>query len=229
MARLTLLTLLGAADVSEAARRWPRSTFLPGLGLSAGGEDAEDYEPLLHYLDEVLTFTGVRPGSDPVTGRVGITAEVVVAPHPAPPPLVLRQLPDIGFVLLDNAADAPARVFVTHGDTGVEAVVEGLPVEIQLPNGLLGPLRSEADELQGPSLVDVTQGGPFSPGAYDTYEVVLSELGSSRIRVHLRARFTEEREVVLEPAVPLSVGACRFSGGGCVAADTQNSRTVKQC
>lgn len=215
MARLTLFALLGAADLPEAARRWPRSTFLPGLGLSAGSDDAEDYEPLLQYLDDVLTFTNVRPGSDPGSGRVGITAEVVVAPHPTPPPLVLRQLPDFGFVLRDNPADAPARVFVTQADTGVEVVVEGLPVEIQLPHGLLGPLRSEAEELQGPGLVDVTQGGPFLEGAYDTYEVVLSELGASRIRVHLRVRFTEEREVVLEPAVPLSVGPCRFSGLPC--------------
>jgi len=211
--RLTLRTLLGATDVGTAARRWPRSVFLPGLGLVAGGDDVEDYVPLVGYLDEVLRFVAVRPGA--AADRVGLVAEVVIEEHPAPPPLVLRQLPDVGFVLLPNPSERPARLFVTQADTGVEVVVEGLPVEIRLPNGLLTPLRSEQDEASGPSLVDLPQGGPFEPGRYDSFEVVLSELGSSVLRVHLRVRLTEEREVTLEPAVPISIGPCRFSGLPC--------------
>ena len=145
----------------------------------------------------------------------GIAAEVVIAPHPNPQPLVLRQLPDIAFVLQPNIADKPARLFITQSDAGVELVVEGLPVEIILPNGLLMPLRSEADELAGPSLVDIHQGGPFEPGVYDTFEVVFRELTSSSLFVHVRVRLTEEGEVVVEPAVPISIGPCRFSGLPC--------------
>ena len=61
--RLSLLGLLGAADLDEAAGRWPRTTFLPGLGLSATIDDPADYLPLLSYLDTVLTFVNVRPGA----------------------------------------------------------------------------------------------------------------------------------------------------------------------
>lgn len=210
---LTLLTLIGAKSVSDAAERWPRDAFLPGLGLVAGGDDAANYEPLLSYLNSVLSFAAVRPGS--AADRVGMAAEVVIAPHPNPQPLVLRQLPDVAFVLQPNIADRPARLFATCSDGGVEVVVEGLPVEVILPNGLLMPLRSEAEEATGPSLTDVRQAGPFEPGVYDTFEVVLRELTSSSLFVHVRARLTEEGEVIVEPAVPISIGPCRFSGLPC--------------
>ncbi len=214
-APLTLLTLLGTGSIAEAAERWPRDVFLPDVGLVGGGEDVEDYVPLLVYLDKVLSFSAVRPGVGP--DRVGLVAEVVVT-HPVgppPEPLVLRQLPDIAFVLLDNAPGAPARLFVTQSDAGVEVVVEGLPVELQLPNGLLMPLRTQQEEDAGPAATDEVQGADFVAGTYDALQVFLSDLRESRIRVHLRIRFTEEREVVIEPAVPISVGACRFSGLPC--------------
>ena len=214
--KLTLLGVLGVTDVDEAATRWPRDTFLPGLGLSATFDDPEDYVLLLAYLDTVLEFVAARPGAaGDETGSVGLVAEVVIAPHPAPEPLVLRQLPDFGFVLQPNTATKPARLFVTQSDAGVEVVVEGLPVEIQLPNGLLGPLRSEQEELLGPALTDVKQAGPFQAGDYDTFEVELSEQGSSLLRVHVRVRLTVEGEVTIEPAVPISIGPCRFSGLPC--------------
>ncbi len=104
---------------------------------------------------------------------------------------------------------------MTQSDIGVEAIIEGLPVEISLPNGLLMPLRSEKDEEAGPSLTDVKQAGPFEPGVYDTYEVILRELTTSSIKTHLRIRFTEQRQIVIEPCVPISIGPCRFSGLPC--------------
>ncbi len=213
MPRLTLFDLLGSADVHAAARRWPRSAFLPGPGVSAGGEEASDYEPLLAYLNTVLSFHAVRPGA--AAARVGLHAEVVIEPHPQPEPFVLRTLPDLAFTLQPNSAASPARVFLTQADTGVELVVEALPVEILLPHGLIGPLRPEAEELQGPPLGDTRIGALFESGVLDSLEVRLSEVGPSAIRVHVRVRLTEEQEVVLEPAVPLSFGPCRFSGLPC--------------
>ena len=213
-APLTLFTLLGATTTAQAAENWPRRAFLPGLGQVAGGDDAEDYEPLLVYLDQVLSFSAVRPGAG--RDRVGLVAEVVITHGALPPqPLVLRQLPDIGFVLLDNAPGDPARIFVTKSDAGVEVVVEGLPAEIQLPNGLLMPLRSEQEEDAGPAAFDTVQGAEFVAGTYDALQIFLSDLSQSRIRVHLRVRLTEEGEMVVEPAVPISVGPCRFSGLPC--------------
>jgi hypothetical protein len=210
---LTLLELMGAGSLAEAAQKWPRTAFLPGLGLVAGGDEPPDYEGLIGYLDTVLRFRAVRPGSAP--DRVGLAAEITIDAHADPQPLVLRQLPDVAFVLQPNIPARPARVFVTQSDAGVEVVVEGLPVEIRLPNGLLMPLRSEADEEAGPSLEDIHQAGAFEAGVYDTYEVVLRELTETSVLVHLRARLTEEREVVVEPAVPIAVGPCRFSGLPC--------------
>ena len=68
----------------------------------------------------------------------------------------------------------------------------------------------------GPALTPVIQGeDPFLAGSYDSFAVVLDEQRSSLLRVHLRVRFTEEREVVIEPAVPISIGPCRFSGLPC--------------
>src|SRR5690242_15056121 len=111
---LTLFGLLGTTSLAEAAEKWPRDPFLPGLGLVAGGDGPSDYEPLLEYLNTVLSFAAVRPGS--AADRVGLTADVVIEPHPNPQALVLRQLPDIAFLLRPNTFDAPARIFVTQSD-----------------------------------------------------------------------------------------------------------------
>jgi len=210
---LTLFRLMGAADVAAAAQRWPRGAFLPGLGLSAGGEQPSDYEPLLAYLNTVLRFAALRPGA--AADRVGVAAELVILPHPNPPPLVLRQMPDFAFVLQPNIPARPARLFATRSDAGVEVVVEGLPVEVVLPNGLLTPLRDERAEAEGPALIDVVQAGPFEAGVYDTFAVVLRELTGSSLFMHLRVRLTEQGEVTVEPAVPVSIGPCRFSGLPC--------------
>ena len=65
---------------------------------------------------------------------MGLVADLVIDAHPNPAPLVLRQLPDIGFLLQANTlATRPARMFVTQSDAGVEVIIEGLPVEISLP------------------------------------------------------------------------------------------------
>jgi hypothetical protein len=214
--KLTLFALLGVADPAAAAERWPRATFLPGLGLSGNPDDVGDYEPLLNYLQSVLDFAAVRPGA--AADRVGLAAEVSIRPQPNPPPLVLRELPDFGFVLQPTEPAGPAeppRLFVTQSDAGVEVILEGLPVEITLPIGLLTPLRSEQEESQGAALAEVEQAGPFLAGVPDTFRVLLRELTGSSLFVHLRVRFTEEGEVVLEPAVPISIGRCRFSGLPC--------------
>ena len=54
--------------------------------------------------------------------------------------------------------------------------------------------------------------GPFRTDAYDSFEVVLREPLDSSIKVHVKVRLTEELDVVIEPAVPISFGPCRFTG-----------------
>ena len=171
---------------------------------------------MLVYLDKVLSFSAVRPGVGP--DRVGLVAEVVVT-HAVATSAAAGAAPAsrhrVRAARQRSGAD-PARLFVTQSDAGVEVVVEGLPVELQLPNGLLMPLRTQQEEDAGPAATDEIQAVPLRRrGPTTRSQVFLSDLRESRIRVHLRIRFTEEREVVIEPAVPISVGACRFSGLPC--------------
>jgi len=148
---LTLFGLLGATTAAEAAEKWPKLPFLPGLGVSAGGDDPSDYEPLLAYLNTVLSFAAVRPGSAP--DRVGLTAEVVIAPHPAPEPLVLRELPDLAFVLQPNIPDRPARLCAPQPaqdllgviQAGRERVLGREPV-VHRHHARAGPVRHPAAE-----------------------------------------------------------------------------------
>ncbi len=78
------------------------------------------------------------------------------------------------------------------------------------------PLRSEADEQAGPSLLDVTQAGPFEPGVYDTLRggAARADVASS-IMVHLRIRLTEEQRGRHRARGSDQPGPCRFSGLPC--------------
>ncbi len=69
----------------------------PGSGWPAASRNPPTHEPLINYLNTVLRFVGVRPGS--AADRVGLVADLVIDAHPNPAPLVLRQLPDIAFLL----------------------------------------------------------------------------------------------------------------------------------
>ncbi len=80
--RLTLLALLGVDTLADAAEIWPRTTLLPGLGLSGSIEEPGDHVPVIDYLNTVLRFAAVRPGS--ATATVGLIAEVTIEPHPSP-------------------------------------------------------------------------------------------------------------------------------------------------
>jgi hypothetical protein len=208
-----LLDLLGippgplSGRVAAAVARWPASRINHIRGLSG----SPDVTPLIEYLQDALDFRAVRPGAGPEA--VGIEAELHITNGGTTYPLVFGQMPDIGFQLLDTHADAPARVYATVTDTGTEVVIEGLPVEIQLPSTLLGPLRSREDEQAHPGGgPDVPLAGPFRTDAYDSFEVVLREPLDSSIKVHVKVRLTEELDVVIEPAVPISFGPCRFTG-----------------
>ena len=211
---VTLYDLLGLQPTqhAEAAKIWPRSRIKTTLGASVDSDD--DVKKLVGYLQDVLRFRAVRPGAE--GGRVGLVAEVSInntMPEPARPPIVLTQMPDVTFILLDTAPftgkadDLPVRVFITHGESGAELVLENVPVRIELPNGLLG-VPAFATPAADPSQ-------KFQAGLRDSLEVSLGLNGQAAIRVHLRVRITEELDIVLEPAVPISIGPCRFHGVPC--------------
>ena len=113
----------------------------------------------MEYLQFALAFRAVRAGASPdpddplrtvvSPGQVGLSAEIVVKNPAVVEKLVLSQIPDIAFFLQDtpdppdSSGYRPARLYVTQSDTGVEVVIEALPVEIQIPSTLLGLLEPE--------------------------------------------------------------------------------------
>lgn len=211
--------LLGVADELGAVERWPLSRVQDVLG-DTDTSDPEDFLELMRYLEGALRFRNVMPGAavDPAgigQGRVGLHAEVVILNPGAPRPLVLRQMPDVAFHLIDTGPGKPARLFVTRSDAGVEVIVEALPVEIKIPSDLLGPLPTKEEEenppVSGEFEIRTTPGPEFEPGRLDSLEVVLRSFEPSSIKVHVRVRMTEEGDFVVEPAVPLSIGPCTFA------------------
>jgi hypothetical protein len=211
MAPVTLFDLLGIADGTDldaAVERWPVHLVQGGPGAREQ-PDLTEARLLLQFLQGALTFRNVRPGADP--DRVGLTAELLVGTAPNPLPLVLAAMPDVEFRLPPNGGE-PARVTVTAGDLGTELLIEALAVEIRFPAGLLEPLPPPGSDVPAPEETPIDG---FVPGQHDTLRVVLRSHESSSVFVHLKVRMTEEGKFVVEPAVPLSIGPCRFSGLPC--------------
>lgn len=210
--------LLGVMDGLGAAESWPRNRVQDVLGVT--NTSPSSFLALMQYLQGSLQIRNVVPGAavDPAgvgPKRVGLHAEVEVRNTGAPRPLVLRQMPDVSFHLIDTALGKPARLFVTRSTAGVEVVLEGLPVEIKIPSDLLGPLPTPEQEATPPPSgqfeIRVTPDPVFAPGVLDSLEVVLRSSDPSSIKVHVRVRMTEEGDFVVEPAVPLSIGPCTFA------------------
>ena len=228
MAAIKFFDLLGVQNSLQAAQLWPREHVQPTTGLLASGTAPEDYQSFMEYLQNALSFRGLRPGVSPdqagstgdiIPGKVGLSAEIVIKNPVNRGQLVLSLMPDIAFVLQDtpDPPDAggyrPAHLYVTQGETGLELVIEALPVEIQIPSTLLGPLEPEAGEPALQPDVELTE--PFRPGVHDSLAVVLRDVNPSSIFVHLRLRMTTEFDFIIEPSVPISIGPCRFNGLPC--------------
>ncbi|HEX6865048.1 MAG TPA: hypothetical protein VF414_19615, partial [Thermoanaerobaculia bacterium] len=216
---MNFFQLLGVSSASAAANRWPRNRVQGEVGALGANPDPADFHDLMTYLNEVLSFRNILPGAavDPAgigPKRVGLSAEVVIDNQAVAtvPPLVLHQMPDVAFHLIDTAPGKPARLFITQSDAGVEAILEGLPVEIRIPSDLLGPLPPKGESLppSGQFEIRTTPDPLFEAGTLDSLEVTLKSFEPSSIKVHVRVRMTEEGEFVVEPAVPLSIGPCTF-------------------
>jgi len=216
MTKVRFYDLLGVSNRSDAdaaaSAIWPRSLIKSVTGFSIDADPTD----LVRYIQSALEFQSIQPGAD--NDRVGITSEVIVSNPPAPliRPLVLTQMPDIAFYLNNTPIDKPARLFATRASTGIEIIIEGMPIEIQIPSGLLGPLRTMDEEKANPAGgLDVTNTDLFQPGIYDSLQVTLRDTGHSSIFVHLKLRMTEEMDFIIEPSVPISIGPCRFNGLPC--------------
>jgi len=211
MSPVSFYDLLGVSDLAGAIAAWPVGFVQATIGWNAQTDPGPDPDlnALVTQLQTLLTFQSVHPGA--TADRVGLSAELRVGL--VSPGIFLTSMPDVEFRLLASGG-APARVYVTRGDTGVELVVEALAVEIRLPRRLIMPMPpAPGDPI--PDEVVVLAG--FVPGQHDTLGITLRRDQPSSIFVHVRVRMTEEREFVIEPAVPISVGPALFLALPCRA------------
>ena len=222
MSTLSFFDLLGVRGESSprdaAVARWPVDWIHTNTGTS--GVDLSGIGAMVDFLDASITLRSVRPGAFPGGAksgeppRAGLTAELHVGPLPPPSPLVFAALPKIEFYLQQTNPATPARIYAQKSGLGVEWIVESLPVEIRLPPRLLMPLEAAPGELP-PDQQTVTDG--FISGQFDTLKVVLKTNGQSSIVAHVKLRVTDQFDFLLETAVPISIGPCRFSGIPCQA------------
>lgn len=208
MARVSLYDLVGVAGAAsprdEVLARWPLDVWQVGIGRQESS-DTSAIQVFIEELNAGLVFSNVRPGAAP--DRVGVIADVQVITPPTRP-LALTRIPDVGFRLLATGVE-PARLYATSGPGGTAYVIEALPLEIQLPERMLMPLeKTPEDEIP----LEETLIDSFQAGFHDTLRITLRRDEPSFVRVHVSVRFTEAHEVILEPAVPISIGPCRFSG-----------------
>ena len=212
MPAVTLFDILGVRSEPSprdaALSRWPVGVVQAGIGRQ-DPPDTDALALLLEELDASLQFRAIRPGSD--GERVGLIAEVHVGPPLPVQAIALTRMPDVEFRLLQTGT-TPPTVFITTRAEGTVIVIDALPVEIRLPRRMLMPIEEKDGD---PIPLEQVQVTGFQAGFHDTLGITLRRDEPTSIFVHVKLRFTEAREVVIEPAVPLSIGPCRIFGLPC--------------
>ena len=221
----TLFTLFG--DFTAA---WPASAVGPETGVVVGGNPVAVLT-WLAALNNSVRVANVRTGvgdvqptharTDAGEVRVAVQAELSVDPavgflgYTTGWPFVIMSMPDVEFRIQPfTDATHAVNLFASAGDDGIELVLEGVPVEIRLPAGLLEPHPDLPGGPDGSLTVDT---GDFQAGRVDDLRVVLRRGDVTSIFVHVRIAMTPTYEFDVQPAVPLSVGKCSLSGIPCVA------------
>jgi hypothetical protein len=204
---VTFFDLLGidpnAANRANLAKAlWPNSL----ASLTQGINVSDNSLTIVNNLQQGLVFTNVRPGVDLGSGphgQIAFAASMAVVGAPATSqPFYLRALPDHGIQL--NATDPlhPAQVFFSMDGRGTELIVDRLPVKILLKEGL-------AASLSSPPVVV----GSFDPTKVDSFAYTLNDASRpTEIDCFIRLHLTPEGDLILEPAVPISLGPVRWMG-----------------
>ncbi len=172
-------------------------------------------------LFDVRTAASVDPfqadPNDPVDRRVGLEARLALeasALRPGGLPFVLSSMPDVEFRVKAMDPAHAAYLFLSQGSSGVDLLLEGLPVEILLPIDLVQPHPEDVPPGGGGE----HKVGDFTVGKLDSQELVLRKDERASIFVHMRVKVTNGLGVVLTPAVPISFGRCLFLEGiSCLA------------
>jgi hypothetical protein len=203
MAQTRLFDLFGDFTAS-----WPRRLVQQDIGLVNPELPAPDPTVWLSALNAAVTVTDVRTGVQ--GGRATVHSRLQM-PVPALSgdgwPFVLGEMPDVEFRLQALAgSDRYVELFASIGDEGVEVLLERLPLEIRLPNGLITPVGK----------VDFVV-GEFTPGQLDDLRIVYRYNSPTSVFVHVRLHMTTDLTFSVRSAVPVSFGPCRLSELPCLA------------
>lgn len=170
----------------------------------------------LGRLNAGVVVRNVRTGAR--ENRISVEADLSSTGFPGDPdgwPFVIASMPDVELRIKPFPSSTPSsKLFASAGDTGFELVLEGLPVEIRLPEGLIEPHPDEPGAPDGS--LQITK-GEFTPGQLDDLMLTLRRGGPTSIFVHVRILVTETYEVHIQPAVPISFGRSALSGIPCRA------------
>ncbi len=212
-ARLTLFDLFG-----DPTGGWPTEIVRSHTGITAA-ENAPAVSAWLASLNETVLVGDVRTGAS--AERVAVSARLSVRAGLGFPtfskgwPFVIASMPDVEFrVQPYTDPTRSAQLFASMGDTGLDLLVEGLPVEIRLPEGLVKPHPDEPGDALGDVTIKV---GEFEPGRLDDLMIVYRRTEPTSIFVHVRLRMDEEFQFDIQPAVPISFGRCALSEIPCTA------------
>jgi hypothetical protein len=205
---IRLFDLLGV-DAATAAPLWPASL------VSLSQANIDDRKALIDFLQQGIEFVNVRVGVDggvPVApslapGQITLSADMKILASGVVPPLFLHNLSDFAITLLPTDSAAPARCFFARDARGIEVVLEGVPVKVTLPAGLLEPADPTA-QREAPNVPSAFDSGDLDGFAND---VKTSPDGSD---LYFKARFhlTPEGNLLFEPSIPISVKEAHLLG-----------------
>lgn len=204
---LTLFTLFG-----DFTANWPRNFIGPELGIDP---TSPDYSTWLTILSESTMLADVRSAT--TSGHIAIEAKAGIinnAVYPTGIPFVLTAMPDVEFRIQSVSIDTPVRLFVSQEEVGITAVVEGLPVEIRLPPGMISPHPDASASSLSPT--GGLRTGKFISGVLDTQEIAYEAEGPSSIFVHVRIIVNVNGDAIIRPTVPISFGRCKFLDVPCL-------------
>lgn len=197
----TLFDLFG-----EFTSRWPRAVQRL-VGILGPGSSDPDLAVWLAALNNGTSVSNLRTGAagDRVSVEARLNfdnAQAAYAGSPGAWPFVLASMPDVEFRVQTLPPPRFIQLFASVSERGTELVLEGLPVEIRLPAGLIQPPGG------GPAEVET---GAFTPGTLDHLRIVYRRFGPTSVFVHVRLLMDEENEFVIRPAVPITFSKCLFS------------------
>ena len=210
--RETLFDLFG-----DFTSSWPSTTVRENTGHQVGTPPSPAV--WLAALNNSVRVQNVRTGA--LEDRIAVEAELTVDPgagflgYPGGWPFVIVSMPDVELRIRPYGASGRfARLFASVGDSGVELLLEQLPVEIRLPAELVEPHPDVPGDPTGTTEVSV---GSFTAGNLDDLQVIYRRGAPTSIFVHIRLHVTEAGEFHLQPAVPISFGRCALSAIPCKA------------